>query len=122
GLAHVRPAPGARRQGRSGLVVAPVATTTRGPRHAGLVVAGLVALAAAAFAAWTQLTGFAWTDYDDEAAHPVAALVTGHLQTFFATAPAYGGSLLLRAPFGFVPSLWHGGELAVYRMLAVPCL
>ena len=37
-------------------------------------------------------------------------------------APSYGGSLLLRAPFALAPDLWSGGELADYRMLALPCM
>jgi hypothetical protein len=72
--------------------------------------------------AWVGLIGFAWNDYEVEALPSVEALVHGHLQTFFASAPVYGGSLLQRAPFALAPSLWGGGELAVYRMLALPCL
>lgn len=83
-----------------------------------------VALAAAASAAmgWLGLYGFGWNDYEAEAQPAVDALVHGHLGAFFANAPMYGGSLLERAPFALAPSLWGGGELAVYRMLALPCL
>src|SRR5205085_4236167 len=35
---------------------------------------------------------------------------------------AYAGSLVERAPFALLPGLWHGGDLAIYRMLALPCL
>ncbi|MGH2895359.1 MAG: hypothetical protein ACRDPM_19130, partial [Solirubrobacteraceae bacterium] len=35
---------------------------------------------------------------------------------------AYGGSLILRAPFFMVTKLWHGGELAIYQASAAPCL
>jgi hypothetical protein len=72
--------------------------------------------------AWLSLYGFAWNDYDLEASAAVKALVAGHLGAFARMAPAYGGSILLRAPFAFAPRLWGGGELAVYRALAVPCL
>ena len=41
---------------------------------------------------------------------------------FLRLAPAYGGSLVERAPFALIPGLWGGGQLAVYRMVAVPCL
>jgi Glycosyltransferase family 87 len=41
---------------------------------------------------------------------------------FLRLAPSYGGSLIERAPFALVPGLWGGGELAVYRMVALPCL
>ena len=33
-----------------------------------------------------------------------------------ASRPAYGGSLVERAPFALIPQLWGGGELAVYRI------
>jgi hypothetical protein len=82
----------------------------------------LVGAAASAFMAWLGLYGFAWTDYELEALPAVQALVHGQLSTFFSTAPVYGGSLLERAPFALLPGLWGGGDLAVYRMLAAPCL
>jgi hypothetical protein len=78
--------------------------------------AGLLALA------WLGLIGFAWTDYDGEAAPAFLALSQGHLVRFLELAPSYGGSLVLRAPFALIPSAWGGGELAVYRAQAVPCL
>ena len=37
-------------------------------------------------------------------------------------APAYGGSLELRAPFALLPGLWGGGEVAVYRAVSMACL
>jgi hypothetical protein len=72
--------------------------------------------------AWLGLYGFAWNDYDNEARPSVEALVHGHVLDFLRLAPAYGGSLVERAPFALVPGLWGGGQLAVYRMLALPCL
>jgi hypothetical protein len=83
-----------------------------------------IALAAAGSAAlaWLGLYGFAWNDYDVEASAAVRALVAGHLERFAQLAPPYGGSIVLRAPFAFAPTLWGGGELAQYRALAVPCL
>lgn len=72
--------------------------------------------------AWLALTDWAWNDYDDEARASVDALVNGHLLLFLKLAPAYGGSLVMRAPFILVPKLWGGGELAIYRAAAVPCL
>ena len=81
-----------------------------------------MAAAATAAMAWLGLYGFGWNDYEVEARPAVDTLVHGHLGAFFALAPVYGGSLLERAPFALAPSLWGGGELAVYRMLALPCL
>ncbi|MGH2911358.1 MAG: glycosyltransferase 87 family protein [Solirubrobacteraceae bacterium] len=80
------------------------------------------ACACTAATAWLGLYGFGWNDYDTEARSAIDALVQGHLNTFFALAPVYGGSLLERAPFALAPSLWGGGELAIYRMMALPCL
>lgn len=81
-----------------------------------------VAGAGCATMAWLGLYGFAWNDYDNEARPAFDALVHGHVAQFVALAPAYGGSLVERAPFALLPSLWGGGDLAVYRMVALPCL
>src|SRR5450759_5504604 len=78
--------------------------------------------AGCATVAWLSLFGFAWNDYDVEVRPAFDALVHGHLLTFLQLAPAYGGSLVERAPFALLPGLWGGGELAVYRMVALPCL
>ncbi|HEY2767998.1 MAG TPA: glycosyltransferase 87 family protein [Solirubrobacteraceae bacterium] len=72
--------------------------------------------------AWLGLYGFAWTDYEVEARAPLHALVHGHVTEFLRLAPVYGGSLVLRAPFVLLANLWGGGDLAVYRLLALPCL
>lgn len=80
------------------------------------------AAAACAVMGWLALYGFAWNDYDIESRPAVEALLAGHLREFAQLAPAYGGSLLLRAPFALPAELWGGGPLAVYRLLALPCL
>ncbi len=82
----------------------------------------VLGLGAAVTVGWLTLYGFAWNDYDTEAAPAYAALVAGHLNRFLTLAPAYGGSLVLRAPFAALPALWGGGALAVYRLAATPCL
>jgi hypothetical protein len=92
----------------------------RGVRENGLAL--LMAAIGSATMAWLGLYGFAWNDYDTEARASVEALVHGHVGAFLRLAPAYGGSLVERAPFALLPGLWGGGELDVYRMLAVPCL
>jgi hypothetical protein len=63
-----------------------------------------------------------FTDYENEAEPAVRALRQGDLAGFAADLPAYGGSLVLRAPFALAPNLWGGGDLAAFRSLAVPCL
>ena len=82
----------------------------------------LAATAASGVVAWLGLYGFAWNDYEVEAQPAVNALVAGHLAQFLRLAPSYGGSLIERAPFALLPGLWGGGQLAVYRLLALPCL
>jgi hypothetical protein len=81
-----------------------------------------MASAGCATLAWLGLYGFGWNDYEVEAKPAFEALVHGHLSSFLQLAPAYGGSLVERAPFALIPGLWGGGELAVYRMVALPCL
>jgi hypothetical protein len=64
----------------------------------------------------------AFTDYETEIEPAAQALRAGHLHDFLALLPAYGGSLVLRSPFVFLPDLWGGGYLALFRSLALPCL
>ncbi len=81
-----------------------------------------LAAASCATMAWLALYGFAWNDYDYEVRPAYEALMQGHVLAFLRLAPAYGGSLIERAPFALTPGLWGGGSLAVYRMAALPCL
>jgi len=83
-----------------------------------------VSAAAAATLAmgWLGLYGFGWNDYDIEARPAFEALIAGHVTEFLRLAPVYGGSMVERAPLALLPSLWSGGELAVYRILALPGL
>jgi Glycosyltransferase family 87 len=81
-----------------------------------------VAAAACSTLAWLGLYGFAWNEYEIEAKPSFDALVHGHIAAFLQLAPVYGGSLIERAPFALLPGLWGGGSLAVYRMVALPCL
>jgi hypothetical protein len=81
-----------------------------------------VAAAGCAVTAWLGLYSFVWNDYETEARPSYDALVHGHVLAFLRLAPAYGGSLIERAPFALLPGLWGGGQLAVYRMAALPCL
>ncbi len=83
---------------------------------------GSLGLLATAVMTWLGLYGFAWNDYEVEAQPAFSALVHGHLELFLRSAPVYGGSFVERAPFALIPSLWGGGELAVYRLVALPCL
>ncbi len=71
---------------------------------------------------WAGLVGFAWNDYDSEASVAFRALVAGDVAGFLTTLPAYGGSLVLRAPFAAAAAALGGGELAVFRAVSIPCL
>lgn len=71
---------------------------------------------------WLTLYGWALTDYDFEVRPAFDALVNGHVTQFFQLAPAYGGSLVMRAPFVLTTKLWGGGEISIYRAAAAPCL
>ncbi len=82
----------------------------------------LVAAGSCVVMGWLGLYGFAWNDYENEARPAFEALAHGHLLRFLQLAPAYGGSLIERAPFALLTGLWGGGPLAVYRIVAVPCL
>jgi len=82
----------------------------------------LAAAGASAVMAWLGLYGFGWSDYEVEAEPSFSALTHGHVLEFLRLAPAYGGSLIERAPFALLPGLWGGGQLAVYRMVALPGL
>jgi hypothetical protein len=82
----------------------------------------VVAVAVSATVGWLALYGFGWNDYELEARPAFEALAHGHVLSFLRLAPAYGGSLVERAPFALLPGLWGGGQLAVYRMVALPCL
>jgi len=52
----------------------------------------------------------------------VQALVRGDIGSFLAHSPAYGGSLLIRAPFALLSIAWGAGAHTVYASLAAPCL
>jgi hypothetical protein len=82
---------------------------------------GLAALASWAMA-WLGLYGMAWNNYEYEAQPAFGALGHGHLLQFLRLAPAYGGSLIERAPFALLADAAGGGRLAVYRAVAVPGL
>jgi Glycosyltransferase family 87 len=64
----------------------------------------------------------AFTDYEVEVEPALQALRDGDLGGFLTLAPVYGGSLVMRAPFAFLPNLWGGGDLALFRAMAIPGL
>jgi hypothetical protein len=82
----------------------------------------LLALLGAASLAWLGLLGFVWTDYELEAAPAYDALTHGYVALFLQLCPAYGGSLIMRAPFALAAHGLGGGDVAVFRAVGVPCL
>jgi hypothetical protein len=85
----------------------------------------LPALVAGGFALLLGALGMltpAFTDYELEAEPSLQALRAGDVIEFLSLAPAYGGSLVLRAPFALLPDLWGGGDHALFRSVAAPCL
>jgi hypothetical protein len=82
----------------------------------------LLALAGVTLIGWLGLREFAFSDYELEALPAFSALTSGDVGGFLSAAPAYGGSLVMRAPFALLAHALGGGELAVYRAVALPCL
>jgi Glycosyltransferase family 87 len=83
-----------------------------------VLVAGACALVLGAMGMITP----AFTDFELEAEPSLQSLRSGDWIAFLQHAPAYGGSLVLRAPFALLPGLWGGGDLALFRTMAAPCL
>ncbi len=87
-----------------------------------LLVPLLAAVGVLGLMAASTLLTVAFTDYEEEALPSITALLGGDVGTFLGRLPAYGGSLILRAPAALLADAAGGGELAVYRALAAPCL
>lgn len=91
----------------------------RSPELGVLIVLGVTA---AIGLLWLKQWSVTFNDFGAEANAPLTALLHGHFAQFLKTAPAYGGSLELRAPFALAASLTGGGVLLLYRFSALPCL
>jgi hypothetical protein len=102
-------------------VISAAADSLRQPpwERAGVIA---IAIAAAIAMAWWQPWQVNLNDYSSEAALPLAALLHGHILLFLRSAPSYGPSLELRAPFALIASLADGSRLLIYRFSALPCL
>jgi uncharacterized membrane protein len=88
-----------------------------------VVLLALLALACALAVVLGQATGVrAGNDFFKEAGPAYDALRHGHLLGFLQTAPLYGGSLELRAPFAMLPALWGGSLASIYTASVVPCM
>ena len=80
----------------------------------------LGALAGVTVICWLGLVDWQWSDYDREASGAFNAIAAGHVGAFVGLAPAYGGSLVLRAPFALLAGLLGGGERATAGRSAPP--
>jgi len=81
----------------------------------------LLAVLLALEACWAGLRDLPY-DYELEAMAAVDALAAGDPGGFLDRAPAYGGSLLLRAPFVLAADGLGGGTQALWTAMAVPAL
>lgn len=61
-------------------------------------------------------------DFYKEVWPSFVALAHGHVVRFFQLAPAYVGSLVLRAPFALIPTIWGGGVREVFFAAGLPCM
>ena len=91
-------------------------------KHHELAIVTVLALAGTLCMLWAKAWQVTLNDYGSEALHPLNALLHGRIGLFLTSAPPYGPSLMLRAPFALIASLAHGTELLVYRLSALPCL
>lgn len=91
-------------------------------RARALAAPAAVALLGVLVLAVLGLQTMAFTDYEVEAEPSLLALRHGDPAGFLHHLPVYGGSLILRAPFALLPAAWHGGDLALFRTMAAPCL
>jgi Glycosyltransferase family 87 len=87
-----------------------------------LVLPILAATAGVVLLVLLALTTAEWTDFENEAQPAFQALRGGNLHGFLGNSPAYAGSLALRAPFALMANLWDGGTLALFRLVAIPCV
>lgn len=99
---------------------APPSGFSRNGRELAVFVALAVACSVAML--WIHSWNVTTSDYAAEARIPLTALLHGHLWQFLQTAPVYGGSLELRAPFALIASLAGGSARLVFRFSALPCL
>jgi hypothetical protein len=85
----------------------------------------LLALAGAAVVLYlgTPTEDIFWSDFIDEAWPAFAKLIDGDVGGFLSSSPvAYGGSMVVRAPFGAAAGALGFEEPGVYRIGALPCL
>lgn len=89
------------------------------PRSARAVLAALAGVALLLAWSWASRP---FGDFGREAGGATAALGRLDLGGFFALAPAYGGSILLRAPFAVLAEATGAGTTGRYVWLALPAM
>jgi hypothetical protein len=93
------------------------------PQHAIVaVLASAAAISVTVAAARAAGRAARLNDFYHEAAPSYLALTHGHLLDFARLTPAYGGSLVLRAPFALLTTLWDGSMRSIYLATALPCM
>jgi len=95
------------------------------PRKYGLIVMAVAVTVGVPVLVWAANQPRAvakMNDFYREAWPAYAALAHGHVLKFLRLAPAYVGSLVIRAPLALIPSVWHGSARGVYIASALPCV
>jgi hypothetical protein len=82
---------------------------------------GLGGAATLAALSFVGLQAQSHTDFDTRKA-AFNALRDGDIAGFLNKGSIEAGSDILRAPFILLPNVWGGGDLALYRIMALPCL
>jgi hypothetical protein len=92
------------------------------PTRTQFLLAAALAVACGYILFGLSLLPYGSTDYTNEAERAFLALQDGHIRRFLDLCPAYGGSLILRAPLVPLASPWNGSHLALYRVVSMPGL
>lgn len=101
-------------------MVSPRSSAVARPRVSPGVVDAVFAIVAVLLLGLSVLLTPAFTDYEAEAEPAIEALIAGRFGDAMHLMPFYSGSVLVAAPFGALATLFGGGDLAVFRAVAVP--
>lgn len=101
-------------------MVSPRSSAVSRPRVSPTVVDALVAFIAVLLLGLSMLLTPAFTDFEAEAEPALQALIAGRIADGLQVMPFYAGSVLVAAPFAALADLFGGGDLAVFRAVAIP--
>lgn len=101
-------------------MVSPRSSAVARPRVSPGVVDAVVAVVVVLLLGLSVLLTPAFTDYEAEAEPAIEALIAGRFGDAMHLMPFYAGSVLAAAPFGALAHAIGGGDLAVFRAVAIP--